>query len=128
MERKDAASDVARARMRAHRAFASGRVTRGQLSGFTLAELLMTITIASILLALAIPSFRGLMADSQLTAQVNDIVGAIRLARSEAIRRNTRVSFCRSGSETADDCAQNVGRWQHWIVRAASGSVIRRGM
>jgi type IV fimbrial biogenesis protein FimT len=97
-------------------------------AGFTLAELLMTITIASILLALAIPSFRSLMVDSKLTAQVNDIVGAIRLARSEAIRRNTRVSFCRSGSEMADDCAQDVGRWQHWIVRAAGGSVIRRGI
>jgi type IV fimbrial biogenesis protein FimT len=99
---------------------------RRSVLGFTLIELLITIAIASILLAIAVPSFNGLIVGSRLTTQANDFVAAVNFARSEAIKRNSSVSLCRA-EEGADDCAGAAGLWQFWIVRSATGTVVRRG-
>jgi type IV fimbrial biogenesis protein FimT len=88
---------------------------------------MISLTIGGILLAIAIPAFRTLTASTRLTTQVNDIVGAINLARSEAIKRNTSIEFCRVTSSTATACATNTASWANWIVETAGGSVIRRG-
>lgn len=88
---------------------------------------MISLTIASILLAVAIPAFRNLTASTRLTTQVNDIVGAINLARSEAIKRNASIEFCRAASPTATACATSTAAWGNWMVETASGSVIRRG-
>jgi type IV fimbrial biogenesis protein FimT len=58
--------------------------TKKQL-GFTLVELLITIAIAAILLGVALPSFNRTIDNSRLTAATNGIIGALNLARSEAI-------------------------------------------
>jgi type IV fimbrial biogenesis protein FimT len=97
-------------------------------SGFTLIELLITIAIASVLLAVAVPSFNGMIVSNRLTTQANDMVGAINFARSEAIKRNASLTFCRVGSVDAIACATGAGPWQHWIVRNAAGTVVRRGV
>lgn len=97
--------------------------------GFTMVELLVTIAVASIALALAVPSFTQMTVNSRLTTQANDVVAAINLARSEAIKRNMRVSFCRVGSEAAVNCAGASGAWTDWIVTTGEGgNVIRRGV
>ena len=81
--------------------------------GFTLLELMVTLAVAAVLAALAAPSFQSAIATSRLKAQANDIVGAIAMARSEAIRRGTRVTICKSGNQTS--CA-TTGNWeQGWI-------------
>jgi type IV fimbrial biogenesis protein FimT len=61
--------------------------------GFTLVEILVVLGIASILLTMAVPSFRSLMQNLQLTTAVNDLFGAINLTRSEAIKRGARVNL-----------------------------------
>jgi type IV fimbrial biogenesis protein FimT len=67
--------------------------------------------------------------NSRLTTQANDVVAALNLARSEAIKRNVRVSFCRAGSEDAVNCASATGQWTNWIVTTGDGgNVIRRGV
>ena len=97
-------------------------------SGFTIIELMVTVAVAGILLAVAVPSFNQMAVNSRLTTQVNDVVGALNLARSEAIKRNARVSFCRVGSETAVNCETASGNWLHWVVATGTGNVIRRGV
>lgn len=68
----------------------------------------------AILLAIAVPSFQGLIASNQLTSRTNELVSALNLARSEAIRRGTRVTVCKSSTGTA--CA-STGDWeQGWIA------------
>ncbi len=104
----------------------TGTDLRG-VAGFTLLELMTTITVASVLLALAVPSFRNLTVSNRLTTQANDVVAAINLARSEAIKRNGSVSLCRASSASATTCVTGSGNWQFWIVRAPSGTIIRRG-
>lgn len=97
------------------------------LSGFTIVELMVTVAVAGILLAVAVPSFNQMAVNSRLTAQVNDVVAALNLARSEAIKRNTSVTFCRVSSETAVNCETSTGDWTHWVVTTGAGNVVRRG-
>jgi type IV fimbrial biogenesis protein FimT len=64
---------------------------RTQGFGFTLVELLITITIAAILLAIGIPSFKSFTANQQVKNATFDLSSMLRFARSEAIKRNNNV-------------------------------------
>lgn len=83
-------------------------------NGFTLIELMVTMSVLAILLAIAVPGFQGSIASNQLTGRTNDMVSALNLARSEAIRRGTRVTLCKSSTGTS--CTAS-GNWeQGWIA------------
>lgn len=60
---------------------------------FTLVELLVTIALLAILLALAVPAFSVLLANAQIRTASQAMFDGLQLARTEAIRRNTRVIF-----------------------------------
>ncbi|WP_020158408.1 GspH/FimT family pseudopilin [Methylobacter marinus] len=66
--------------------------------GVTLIELIVTISIAAILMGIAIPSFTSTIRSNQLTTYANELVASFNLARSEAIKRGVRVSVRRKGS------------------------------
>ena len=53
----------------------------------------MVLAIAAILLGIGVPSFASMIKNQQLSATVNDFFSAISLARSEAIKRGTRVDL-----------------------------------
>lgn len=55
--------------------------------GFTLIELIVTITIAAILLFIGIPSFISFQRNSELTSSANSFVAALGAARGEAMKR-----------------------------------------
>jgi type IV fimbrial biogenesis protein FimT len=65
-------------------------------SGFTLIELITTLTIAGILTAIAVPTFNSVISSNRLTAYTNEFVTALNLARSEAIKRGTKVTIMRN--------------------------------
>lgn len=81
--------------------------------GFTLVELMIAIAIIGILLALAVPSFQGLIASSRLTSATNDIVSALAQARSNAIKTGNRITLCPSSDGTS--CASTGTFEQGWI-------------
>ena len=54
--------------------------------GFTIVELLVALAVAAVLLALAVPSFNGFIAQRDITSRVNDFVLSLNYARSEAAR------------------------------------------
>jgi type IV fimbrial biogenesis protein FimT len=76
--------------------------------GFTLIELLVTLAVAAILLMIAVPSFKTITLSNRLTTVANDVVGAINVARMEAIKRNTSVQFC-SDSATVNTTIDTLG-------------------
>jgi len=86
-----------------------------RVSGFTLIELMITITVAAILLGIAIPSFNYLTVSSKLTTTANDLVTAIGVARSEAIKRNAVIDLNSDGSVSITTAAPAATT----IVRAA---------
>lgn len=61
-------------------------------NGFTLLELIITIAIAGILATIAVPAFNNSIARSRLTSNTNQLVGALNLARAEAIDRGEQVT------------------------------------
>lgn len=82
--------------------------------GTTLMELMVALAVAGILAAIAIPSFAALMRSSRLSSFTNEMVSSLHLARSEAIKRNSRAVICTSA--TGASCAAGGGWHQGWLV------------
>ncbi len=74
-----------------------------RLRGFTLVELLVVMTISAILVAAAVPSFVWLMSTTRVSNAANNLSAAFERARSEAVRRGTIVSICRTLDPNAID-------------------------
>lgn len=101
---------------------------RARPGGFTLLELMITLAVVAILAALATPSFTGVINSNRLTGQANELVAGIQMARSEAVRRNRRITLCRSTDGAT--CANAVGKWNAWLVAVPGTNpleIIQRG-
>lgn len=61
-------------------------------TGFTLVELLITIALIAVVAGFAVPQFGDMIERNRVTSTTNSVVGLLNYARSEAIRRNVRVS------------------------------------
>jgi len=85
--------------------------------GFTLVELLVSIMVAGVLIALAIPAFNNFVMNDRDTGQINSLVASFNYARSEAVKRNTTVGVevCPS-SDKATCNAPATGWAAGWIV------------
>ncbi len=83
-------------------------------SGVTLLELMVVLVIAGILLAIGIPAFSSLAHTSRLSSFTNELISSLHLARSEAIKRNSRSVMCKSDGGIS--CAASGGWHQGWLV------------
>ena len=73
--------------------------------GFTLLELLITLTIMAILASLAIPAFANTIKRSNSQTIAYQMMGLVQLARSEAITRRVPITLC--GSNNDMTCSKN---------------------
>jgi len=74
----------------------------------------MAMALLGILLSLAAPAMTGLRARHQLQGQAEAFFDSLVFARSEALRRQLRVSICAQATESQCDA---LGRWQQgWLV------------
>lgn len=80
--------------------------------GFSLIELIVTISIVAILLAVALPSFVDTITRNRIAGAANDFVAGLNYARTEALRRNGSAGVCTSLDGVTCD-----GTWNDkWIV------------
>jgi type IV fimbrial biogenesis protein FimT len=96
------------------------RTPRAPAHGFTMVELVVAMTVAGVLLALAVPSFTTFIYNQRATSATNSLVLTMNLARSEAIKRDlpTGITVCAS----ADHLTCGGGNWATgWVVLDTSG-------
>ncbi len=81
--------------------------------GFTLIELMVTVAVLGILAAVAAPAMISFVNANRLNGTTGEMTASLQLARSEAIRRNARVTVCSSANGTT--CSGSTD-WDRWIV------------
>ncbi len=83
-------------------------------TGFTLIELMITIALVAILLALGVPYFRETITSNKVVAETNNLMASFNLARANAARLNQPVTVCKSADGTA---CTTAGNWEDgWIL------------
>ena len=91
-------------------------------NGFTLIELLVLLAVLGVVAAIAVPSFTTFIQSNQLITTSNDLVGALNVARSEAVRLAQPVSLIPNatfteGYKVVTDAPADISEFQ-----GASGS------
>jgi type IV fimbrial biogenesis protein FimT len=78
--------------------------------GFTLWELLVTVLVAGILLGFGVPNVMEFQRNGAVSAMANDMVTAVLMARSEAVKRQAPTGFCLSANPVDPNptCAPNL--------------------
>lgn len=71
-------------------------------AGFSLLELVVTVTVAAVVLALAAPNFRSFIQNNRVRAATEDFLTAVHVARTEAIKRGEPILLCRTGDPGAE--------------------------
>jgi type IV fimbrial biogenesis protein FimT len=83
-------------------------------NGYSLYELLMTLTLVGVLVTVSLPSFSATLAKSRQTSEINALFHAIHLARKESIRRRQVMTVCASADGRS---CQRSGDWSTgWIL------------
>jgi len=71
--------------------------------GITMIEIMVTIAILAIVMAVGAPGLAGWMQNNQIKTSAQNVLNGLQLARGEAVRRNARVKF------TLTDAAGTTG-------------------
>lgn len=88
-----------------------------QESGVTLIELMVTVSIMAILLAVVAPNLRTFLTQSGTSGLSADFMSTLNFARSESVTRGVSIIICRRSSGTS--CASGTGSWSNgWVIFA----------
>ncbi|MFM2447937.1 MAG: hypothetical protein RIS44_387 [Pseudomonadota bacterium] len=85
-------------------------------SGFTLIELMVTITLLAILLMLAVPSFSQWSRNNQLRSTAESLQNGLRLARTHAMTSNRQVVFSLTNAQPAPNTTAVAGGL-NWTIQ-----------
>ena len=89
----------------------------GANRGFTLIELMVVVAVIGVIALVAIPGMQMLTNASRLNGAASELTAALQLARSEAVRRNARVTVC-----STTTCAGGSTSWAQVFVRQPNGT------
>lgn len=95
-------------------------------------ELMVALAVLAIILSVGLPQMSVFFKGGRMVTIPNDLLAGLHIARSEAIKRNGRVTMCKSAdagvTATAPVCATgNAAGWDDgWFVYVeSSGAVLR---
>ncbi len=93
-------------------------MTSGSASGFTVVELLITLVVAAVLASVAVPAFKQMGERNHMVYELNQFSAALRLARTEALKRGANVSICaaRENATGAVQCTPDAAWHEGWVV------------
>lgn len=94
-------------------------MNRTHNKGFTLIEMMVTVAIMAIVATIAAPSFVDMIRNNRVTTAANDVLSAMQLARSEAIRQRRPITVCAG----ADACTDSTDWAGGWIVTSPDGVI-----
>jgi type IV fimbrial biogenesis protein FimT len=89
---------------------------RARVRGFTLIELMVTVTLLAILLGLAMPSFMTWVKNGTVRATAEALQNGLRLAQTEALRRSRQTVFSLTDSATPSATPTAVADGKFWTV------------
>lgn len=76
----------------------------------------MVLVVAAIVLAIGAPQFSEFRRNNRLSSASNDLLGALQLARTEAIKRQRTVALCATADPQAAEPACSAGAFSGWLV------------
>jgi type IV fimbrial biogenesis protein FimT len=91
--------------------------------GFTMIELLIVITIAALLVAIGVPSYRYVTTANRVAGEINNLLGDLQFARYEALKEGLNVTLCPTASATATTCFASSTWTGGWIVLSSPNAV-----
>ena len=86
--------------------------------GFTLIEVMVTITLLGVLLGLAAPSFSLWTRNAQVRTVSDALQNGARLAQTEAVRRNRQVVFFLSNDTDCTGTTAPAANGSFWVIRS----------
>jgi type IV fimbrial biogenesis protein FimT len=84
--------------------------------GFTFIELLVTISVAAVLVSIAVPAMSNFVKNDRDIGQVNSLVASLNYARSEAIKRVSPTGIIVCPSADGATCSGGTAWAGGWIV------------
>lgn len=84
-----------------------------RVRGYTLVELVVTLSVLTVLVTLAAPAFAELVASQRVQIAAMDLLTSLLRTRSEAIKQNVNVTMSPAGSAWSDG----------WVVEAGGQSI-----
>ena len=93
-----------------------------QKAGYTLAELLVGMSILGLLLGLAAPGFGRLLREAEMSRAVNQLVTDVHRARQSAQLRARTVTLCASANGRA--CDNGLDWSDGWLLAAAASGEV----
>lgn len=82
--------------------------------GITLVEMITTLAVAAVSLAVLVPGWASLAERSRVTTAANGLLAHLRYARNEAVTRRQMITLC--PSDDASDCSGDAFGWQRGYI------------
>lgn len=94
-------------------------------TGFTVIELMITVAVAAVLVAIAVPNFSDALVRSRVAGAADELQSALGLARAEALKLKLPVTVCANVGEV---CA-NENSWNNgfMVFHDPNGNGVRDG-
>ena len=89
-------------------------------AGFTLIELMVTVTLLSILASLAAPSMGAWISNSKVRAVSDSLQNGLRMAQAEALRRSRQTVFTLTNDSSPQTSLTAVTNGRNWSINTVA--------